>query len=374
MSKYEYVAICLFGLEKFVSDEIEKLGYTKTETIDGRVSFIGDEDAVARFNIFSRYSERLYIKLGQFKATTFTELFDGTKALPFENFIGPEDTFPVTGSCIRSQLMSVPDCQSIIKKAIVEKLKLNYNISWFEESGPLYRIEFFINKDIVTVMLDTSGAPLHKRGYRPESNAAPLRETLAAAMVTIARLREDVLLWDPFCGSGTIAIEGAMLMTNTAPGINRKFSAELFDFLDGDIWDKARQEANDLRKRDSSFQAFASDIDPKCVSLTKHNAKRAGVFDNIKVFEQDALSLKNNGVRGTVVCNPPYGERLLDIDAVTELYKAMGKVFTKLSPWQIYILSSVPEFEKIYGKRADKTRKFYNGKLKCNYYQYFKNK
>ena len=374
MNRYEYVAICLFGLEKFVSDEIEKLGYTKTETIDGRVGFIGDEDAVARFNIFSRYSERLYIKLGQFKATTFTELFDGTKALPFERFIGPEDAFPVTGSCIRSQLMSVPDCQSIIKKAIVEKLKLSYNISWFEESGTLYRIEFFINKDIVTVMLDTSGAPLHKRGYRPESNAAPLRETLAAAMVTIARPREDVLLWDPFCGSGTIAIEGAMLMTNTAPGLNRKFSAESFKFLDSGIWDKARQEASDLRKSSSTFRAYASDIDPKCVSLTKHNAKRAGVFDNIKVFEQDALSLKNNGVRGTVICNPPYGERLLDIDAVTELYKSMGKVFAKLSPWQIYILSSVPEFEKLYGKRADKTRKFYNGKLKCNYYQYFKNK
>jgi len=374
MNQYEYVAICLFGLEKFVADEIEKLGYKKTETIDGRVGFIGDESAIARFNIFSRYSERLYIKLGQFKATTFTELFDGTKALPFEDFIGSEDTFPVAGSCIRSQLMSVPDCQSIIKKAIVERLKLNYDLSWFPENGTLYRIEFFINKDTVTIMLDTSGAALHKRGYRPESNAAPLRETLAAAMVNIARLREDVLLWDPFCGSGTIAIEGAMMVTNTAPGVNRSFSAESFDFVDNNIWKIAREEAKDLQKTDSSFQVYASDIDPKCVSLTKNNAKRAGVFKNIRVFAQNALDIKNDGIRGTVVCNPPYGERLLDIDEVTQLYRQMGKVFTKLAPWQIYILSSVPEFEKIYGKRADKVRKFYNGKLKCNYYQYFKNK
>ena len=229
-----------------------------------------------------------------------------------------------------------------------------------------------INKDTVTIMLDTSGAALHKRGYRPESNAAPLRETLAAAMVNIARLREDVLLWDPFCGSGTIAIEGAMMVTNTAPGANRSFSAESFDFVDNNIWKIAREEAKDLQKTDSSFQVYASDIDPKCVSLTKNNAKRAGVFKNIRVFAQNALDIKNDGIRGTVVCNPPYGERLLDIDEVTQLYRQMGKVFTKLAPWQIYILSSVPDFEKIYGKRADKVRKFYNGKLKCNYYQYFK--
>ena len=223
-------------------------------------------------------------------------------------------------------------------------------------------------------MLDTSGTALHKRGYRPESNAAPLRETLAAAMVNIARLRDDVLLWDPFCGSGTIAIEGAMLVTNTAPGANRSFSAENFDFLNSSIWNIAREEAKDTQKTDSSFQVYASDIDAKCVSLTKNNAKRAGVFNNIRVFKQNALDIKNEGIRGTVVCNPPYGERLLDIDEVTQLYRQMGKAFTNLAPWQIYILSSVPEFEKIYGKRADKIRKFYNGKLKCNYYQYFKNK
>jgi len=373
MGYYEYVATCLFGLEKFLGDEITSLGYKKIETIDGRITFSGDEDAIARFNIFSRYAERLYIKLGNFKATTFTELFDGTKDLPFECFIGPDDAFPVTGSSLRSKLASIPDCQSIIKKAIVEKLKESYKIDWFKESETLYKVEFFINKDDVTIMIDTSGAPLHKRGYRQESNAAPLRETLAAAMANIARLREDVLLWDPFCGSGTIAIESAMLMTNTAPGINRTFLAEKFDFLDDNIWKYARQEAKDKIIK-SDFEVFASDIDQKCVSLTKENAKRANVFNNIRVFKMDMRDITTNGRRGTIICNPPYGERLMDKNSVEKLYLDMGRSFLKLDKWQIYIISSIENFEVLYGKKADKIRKFYNGRLKCNYYQYFKNK
>ncbi len=374
MGYYEYVATCLFGLEKFLGDEIEALGYKKIETIDGRVTFAGDESAVARFNVFSRYAERLYIKLGDFKATTFTELFDGTKELPFECFIGSEDAFPVTGSSLRSKLTSIPDCQSIIKKAIVEKLKESYRIDWFKETGTVYKIEFFINKDIATIMIETSGAPLHKRGYRPESNQAPLRETLAAAMVNIARLREDVLLCDPFCGSGTIAIEAAMLMTNRAPGLYRHFAAEQFDYLDESIWDKAKEEAKDLIKYNSAFEVFASDIDPKCVMLTKENAKRAGVFKHIKAFKQNALEIQKLDRRGSIICNPPYGERLMDKSQVEELYIKMGKAFSTLAPWQIYIISSVENFEQLYGRKADKIRKFYNGRLKCNYYQYFKNK
>ena len=373
MGYYEYVATCLFGLEKFLGDEIESLGYKKIETIDGRVTFSGDEDAIARFNIFSRYAERLYIKLGSFQARSFTELFDGTKDLPFECFIGSEDCFPVTGSSVRSKLVSIPDCQSIIKKAIVEKLKESYRIDWFKETGSLYRVEFFINKDIATIMIETSGEPLHKRGYRPESNIAPLRETLAAAMVKIAHMREDVLLWDPFCGSGTIPIEAAMMMTNRAPGLNRSFASEKFEFLDESIWDKARQEANDVIIFNSQFEAFASDIDDKCISLTKSNAKRANVFKYIKAFKKNALDIEKIDRRATVICNPPYGERLLNECEVKELYTKMGKKFMQLSPWQIYIISSVAEFESLYGKKADKTRKFYNGRLKCNYYQYFKN-
>ena len=374
MGYYEYVATCLFGLEKFLADEIEALGYKKLETVDGRVTFGGDEDAVARFNIFSRYAQRLYIKLGSFYASTFTELFDGTKELPFECFIGKDDCFPVTGSSIKSKLTSIPDCQSIIKKAIVEQLTESYRVDWFKESGTLYRIEFFISRDIVTIMIDTSGAPLHKRGYRPDSNAAPLRETLAAAMVKIARPRTDVLLWDPFCGSGTIAVEAAMLMTNTAPGINRGFAAQQFEFLDNNIWKRAKEEAKDKIIRKCEFEAFASDIDDKCVSLTKANAKRAGVENNIRAFKMDMRDIKTNGRRGTIVCNPPYGERLMDLKSVEKLYNDMGNAFSALDNWQIYIISSFDGFEKAYGKNADKIRKLYNGRLKCNYYQYFKNK
>lgn len=374
MGYYEYVATCLFGLEKFLGDEIEALGYKKLETTDGRITFAGDEDAIARFNVFSRYAERLYIKLGEFKAETFTELFDGTKDLPFECFIDKNDCFPVTGSSIKSKLTSIPDCQSIIKKAIVEKLKESYRVNWFEESGTLYKIEFFISHNIATIMIDTSGAPLHKRGYRPDSNAAPLRETLAAAMVKIARLREDVLLWDPFCGSGTIAIEAAMLMTDTAPGLNRSFAAEQFEFLDESTWKRAHEEAEDKINKDCQFEAYASDIDDKCVSLTKVNAKRAGVIDNIKSFKMDARDITTKGRRGTIVCNPPYGERMMNTKAVEKLYTDMGRSFSRLDNWQIYIISSVGDFEAFYGKKADKTRKLYNGRLKCNYYQYFKNK
>lgn len=374
MGYYEYVATCLFGLEKFLGDEIESLGYKKIETIDGRITFAGDEDAVARFNIFSRYAERLYVKLGNFTARSFTELFDNTKELPFECFIGVDDCFPVTGSSVRSKLAFVPDCQSIIKKAIVEKLKESYRVDWFKETGAMYRVEFFINKDNATIMIETSGEPLHKRGYRPQSNTAPLRETLAAAMSNIARLREDVLLCDPFCGSGTIPIEAAMLMTNIAPGLNRKFAAEKFDFLDERIWNNAREEAKSVIKKDSEFEVYASDIDSKCVSLTLANAKRAGVDKHIKTFRMNALEIKTNGRRGSVICNPPYGERMMDKNSVEQLYRDMGSAFSKLDRWQIYIISSVEDFEKLYGKKADKVRKFYNGRLKCNYYQYFKNK
>ena len=372
MGYYEYVATCLFGLEKFLGDEIVELGYKKLETADGRITFCGDEDAIARFNIFSRFAERLYIKLGSFRATTFTELFDGTKDLPVECFIGIDDAFPVTGSSIKSKLTSIPDCQSIIKKAIVEKLKESYRVDWFKETGAVYRIEFFISHDNVSVMIDTSGTPLHKRGYRPDSNAAPLRETLAAAMVKISRPRNNVLLWDPFCGSGTIAIEAAMMMTDTAPGIKRRFAAEQFEFLDNSIWTQAREEARDMIIRNSDFEVYASDIDSKCIALTETNAKRACISKNIKAFKMDMRNIETYGRRGTVVCNPPYGERLMDLKSVEKLYADMGRAFAKLDNWQIYIISSVVNFESLYGKKADKIRKLYNGRLKCNFYQYFK--
>ena len=370
----QFVATCLFGLEKFLGEEIDALGYKRIDTMDGRVTFEGDISAVARANINLRFAERVYIKLGSFEARSFTELFDGALALEWESFIGKDDAFPVKGHAIKSTLFSVPDCQSIIKKAIVKRLGAKYGISWFPESETKYQVEFFIFKDVATLMIDTSGDPLHKRGYRPVSGAAPLRETLAAALAKTSRPREDVLLWDPFCGSGTIAIEAAMMMKNIAPGAKRSFAAESFSQISANIWQNAREEAADNIIRDTCFEAYASDIDDECLTIARENAERAGVSDMINIFNKNALTLEPIDRRGTIVCNPPYGERLMTVREVEELYRGMGKTFSALAPWQIYILTSYEGFERMYGRRADKVRKLYNGMLPCNLYQYFKPK
>lgn len=369
---YEYVATCLFGLEALLGEEIDELGYERVETIDGRVTFRGDMAAIARCNINLRFAERLYLKLGSFKAATFAELFDGTNALPWEEWIGKDDAFPVKGHSIKSTLTSIPDCQSIVKKAVVERLSGEYGISWFNEEGVKYQIEFFILKDIATLMIDTSGVALHKRGYRPAAGVAPLRETLAAAMVKLSRPREEVLLWDPFCGSGTIAIEAAMMMTGTAPGIARTFAAEDFYDVPEKIWRDAREEAESLRHA-SEFEVYASDIDPKMVDLARANIKHADMGAHIKCFVRDATEIVKADRRATIVCNPPYGERLSDMREVEQLYRAMGRCFSRLAPWQIYVLTSVPDFERMYGRRADKVRTLYNGMIKCGFFQYFKN-
>lgn len=369
---HEYVATCLFGLESLLGEEIEALGYERVETIDGRVTFKGDLAAIARCNINLRFAERLYIKMGSFRAGSFAELFDGVNALPWEEWISKDDAFPVKGHSIRSALTSIPDCQSIIKKAIVNRLSDEYGISWFSEEGVKYQVEFFILKDIATLMIDTSGTPLHKRGYRPAAGAAPLRETLAAAMVKLSRPREEVLLWDPFCGSGTIGIEAAMMMTGTAPGLGRSFAAEEFYDIPEKIWTEARSEAESFR-HDSSFEVYSSDIDENMVNTARQNIRRAGMGGHIKCFVRDATQIVKADRRATIVCNPPYGERLSDAEGIKALYHAMGKCFAELSPWQIYILSAVDDFERLYGKRADKVRTLYNGMIKCHYYQYFKN-
>ena len=372
MANFKYVATCLFGLERLVGEQIDELGYSRTNTIDGRVYFEGDASAVARCNINFRYAERLYIELATFTAKSFTELFDSVKKIPWELIISKDDAFPVKGHSIKSALHSIPDCQSIIKKAIVKRLSEKYNVEWFEETGVLYQVEFFILDDKVSIMLDTSGTPLFKRGYRTESGIAPIRETLAAALVNISRPRENVRLWDPFCGSGTIAVEAALMMTNTAPGLYRKFAAEKYAFLPKKMWDDARQEAKNNINYDTEFCAFASDIDPEVLKVARANIKRAGMEKYIKVFQKDAAEIKSDGIRTTIVCNPPYGERLETQTGARELYRKIGRVFKSLSPWQIYIITSDEEFEKYYGKKADKARKLYNGMIKCNYYQYFK--
>ena len=372
--EYTYVASCLFGLEGLLGEEIDALGYKRISTIDGRVTFKGDENAAARCNIGLRYAERLYFLIGSFEATDFESLFENTKRLPWEDFIGSKNAFPVKGHSVKSKLFSIPDCQSIIKKAVVERLKSAYNISWFEETGTKYQIEFFILNDNVSLMIDASGTALHKRGYRPVSNAAPLRETLAAALAKISRPRDDVLFWDPMCGSGTIAIEAAMLQMNIAPGLKRGFDAENFAFLPSEIWKKAREEAKENIRVDSAFEAYASDIDPECVRLARENAYRAGVSGHIKIFERNALEITTGGRRGTIVCNPPYGERMFTMEQTEKLYRDMGRHFAALDNWQIYVLTSHEGFERLYGRKADKVRKLYNGMIKCNFYQFFRNK
>ena len=369
--KFEIVATCLFGLEHLLGEEIDALGYERISTIDGRVTFAGDAEAVALANVFLRYAEHIYIKLGSFRAPTFDALFEGVRDLPFEAFIGREDAFPVKGHSIDSALHSIPDCQRIIKKAIATRLTEKYGIRWFPETGVNYRVEFFILKDEATLMIDTSGEPLYKRGYRQKTGPAPLRETLAAAMAAISRPREEVLFWDPMCGSGTIAIEAAMLMNNIAPWAHRPFAAEEFPAVGRARFAAAREEAADLVTR-SGFEAFASDMDGEMVAAAEANARAAGVADTVRTFAMDARKIRADGRRGTIVTNPPYGQRLGERRAVEQLYREIGVHFRSLAPWQVYIITSDQEFEYYYGKRADKVKKLYNGMLPCYLYQFFK--
>ncbi len=373
--RQKLVATTLFGLERTLGEEIDALGYKRIETIDGRITFEGDEKAVARSNIFLSQCEHIYIHIGDFETLTFTELFDKVTALPWEEYIGERDEFPVNGHSIRSALHSIPDCQSIIKKAIVERLKKTYRVASFpEDSGVKIRIEFFILKDRATLMIDTSGAPLHKRGYRKEANLAPIRETLAMTLVKTAHLREGTLLWDPFCGSGTITIEAARAACNIAPGMRRHFAGEEYFFVDGDSWDEAREEARSLVNMSAPFEAYASDIAPECIEIAKENARRAGVLEKIKFFEKDARKIYKPNCRGTIICNPPYGERLMSEEEVKYLYKDMGRVFEKFDPWQIYIITGYNDFEYQFGRRADKKLKLYNGMIPCTLYEYYKPK
>ena len=370
--KLELVATCLFGLEKLLGAEIDALGLRRLETMDGRVSFEGEIADIARANIGLRCAEHVFVCLGRFPATSFDALFEGVKALPWENWIGKLDAFPVKGHAIKSKLYSVPDCQKIVKKAIVDRLSAHYGVRWLAEEGTKYQIEFFIFKDVAALMIDTSGVPLHKRGYRPAAGPAPLRETLAAALALTARPREDVLFWDPMCGSGTIAIEAALILANKAPGLGRSFAAEQFAQIPASVWRDAREAAEAAIRIDSSYEVYASDIDEDILDTTYENALRAGVEEHMNIFTADVREIKKLDRRGTVVCNPPYGERLMTPREAEELYRDMGKAFASLAPWQIYIITSHPEFQKFYGRRADKVRKLYNGMIPCNLYQYFK--
>lgn len=373
--KLQLVATCLFGLEKFLGEEIDALGCKRIETIDGRVTFEGTEADIARANINLRLAEHIFIKLGEFNAYSFNDLFEGTKALPWENFISKNDAFPVKGHAIKSKLYSVPDCQSIVKKAIVARLSEKYCSTWFtEDSGVKYQVEFFILKDKASLMIDTSGVALHKRGYRPASVAAPLRETLAAALALTSRPRKDVLIWDPFCGSGTIAIESAMILANIAPGVKREFISEKFPLIPAKIWNDERALAISKQSKYIDFEIFASDIDEDATDIAYENALRAGVTDYLNIFTADARKIQKPDRRGTIICNPPYGERLMTPREAEQLYRDIGKNFARFEPWQIYILTSMESFERHYGRRADRVKRLYNGMIPCNLYQYYKPK
>lgn len=374
MDKINLVAPCLFGIEGIAADEFRRMGFEDIITENGRVLLSGDANMLARANICSRFAERILINVGEFEAVTFTQLFDNVKALPWENYLGKDDAFPVNGWSINSQLFSIPDCQSIVKKAIVERLKLKYSVSRFSETGPEYKIRFSIHKNEVTMMIDTSGEGLHKRGYRRNSNDAPLKETLGAAMCDLARIYPDTRLLDPFCGSGTLLIESALMAANIAPGLRRYFAAEKYSFLDKKIWQTERTRAQDLIRHKIDFSAEGFDIDPNCVELTLANAKKAGVEKYVKAAVGDIASFNPPDERCTVITNPPYGERLLDVKEAEKLYKTMGERFKRGQGQKYYVISPHDEFEKHFGCEADKRRKLYNGMIKCQLFMYFKQK
>ena len=365
----EFIVPCLFGLEGPAAEELRRMGLADVRAENGRVRFAGDGLSCAKANLRLRTGERVLLLLGSFEARTFDELFEGVKALPLADYIPRDGQFPVKGYCLNSALHSVPDCQRIIKKAAAVKLGASYGSQWLDENGDLYQLQFSIIKDRAEICLDTTGLPLFKRGYRPGHVAAPLRETLAAGLVGFARYRGRDAFCDPFCGSGTIPIEAALIARNRAPGLHRSFSAQKWAFVPPNAWREAADEARSLEFH-GEYRIFASDIDPKAVALSRENARRAGVEEDIVFSAADACTLRAPEERGVLVCNPPYGERMLERDTARTLYRSFG-ASDGFTGWKRFVICSDPDFERFFGKTADKKRKLYNGMLQCNLYMYF---
>ncbi len=372
MSQFEFAVPTLFGLEGIAGDELRRLNMENVRVENGRVLFSGDEAALARANIGLRTGERVLMVLADFEAKTFEELFQGVYRTNLEDFIPKDGEFPVKGHCLNSQLMSVPDCQAVVKKAASKRLGEKYGVSWLPETGAKYQLQFSVMNDRVQLYLDTSGVGLHKRGYRAVGNDAPLRETLAAAMVILTRYRGREFVWDPFCGSGTIPIEAAMIARNRAPGLRRRFGAEQFAWMDEKIWQEARGEAMDKEFK-GKYRILGSDNDPKCVSLAMANARKAAVADCIEFKDGDATKMSLPTDQGIIICNPPYGQRMLEQQSAQRLYATLGRHLKFADGWKKYIITSEPEFEHYFGRRADKKRKLYNGMIKCDYYMYTDN-
>lgn len=372
MNNLKFVAPCLFGLEGICSNELKFNGIKSARAENGRVLFEGDFHTLAKTNITSRYAERVMILLGEFSVQNFDDIFESVKSIEWESFIGEKDAFPVQGRCLSSVIRSVSDTQKIIKKAVADRLSSKYGASWLEESGAVHQIRFLIMNDKLSVMLDTTGAGLYKRGYRAESNDAPIKETLAAALVDLARVRPNHFVVDPMCGSGTILIEAAMKAMNIVPGLNRSFSAESWSQIPSEVWKEEREKASALINTDCAFKAIGYDIDQNALEIAKSNAQKAGVEDRISFINRDIKDFGFDNEFETVIVNPPYGERLLDIDEAEELYKIMGEKFVKAKGKSYTIISPDDDFEKVFGRKADKRRKLYNGMLQCQVYMYFK--
>ena len=370
MERYTLCIPTLFGLEGLVGDEMRRMQMQNVRVEDRRVFFEGTAADIARANLRCRMGERVMILLARFPVHSFEDLYQGVKKIPLEAFIGKEDAFPVKGYSLDSQLHSVPDCQAIVKKAAVDRLGAHYGLSWMPETGAVHQIRFSIMKDICEIFLDTSGVSLHKRGYRQIANLAPLHETMAAAMVNLARYRGRDFFWDPFCGSGTICIEAALTALNRAPGLSRSFAAEKWTCVPKTVWQEARTEAMDHEFR-GEYRILGTDIDPASLEIARENARKAGVAKWIEFREADATKESLPCDRGVIVCNPPYGERMLEQRSAQRLYGALGRHLKYADGWKKYIISSEPEFEHYYGRSAAKKRKLYNGRLQCNVYMYF---
>ncbi len=372
MERLEFAVPCLFGLEGLVADELRRLDLADVRAENGRVFCRGSFLDLARMNLNLRTGERVLLVLGRFPAPTFDALFEGTRALPWEEFIPQTGKFPVKGYSIGSALHSIPDCQKIVNKAVATRLGQAYGLTTLPETGALYQIQFAIQKDEAVLMLDTSGAGLYKRGYRAQGVAAPLRETLAAAMVILSRYRGRDPFCDPFCGSGTIAIEAALIAKNRAPGLSRSFSAQKWERVDSGLWLEAADEAMD-KEYDGDYDIWGGDIDPAAVALARHNASLAEVEDVVRFEVADATAFRREEPYGRIVTNPPYGERLMERREAEDLYAGFGRAFAALPQgWQLALLSSHTEFERTFGRPADKKRKLYNGMIKCDLFLYEK--
>lgn len=372
MQLYEFISPCHFGMEAVLKREIYDLGYDVTKVEDGRVTFEGDAETICRANINLRTTERVLLKVGGFRAETFDELFEAVKALPWENYLPVDAKFWVAkASSVKSKLFSPSDIQSIVKKAIVERLKSVYDVNWFQEDGASYPLRVFLNKDEVTIGIDTSGESLHKRGYRVLTSKAPITETLAAAMILLTPWKGDRILVDPFCGCGTIPIEAAMIAANIAPGMNRTFTAQSWtNLIDPELWEDAFEEARDMVDTDIQTNIQGYDIDGEIVKSARENAKRAGV-DHLIHFQQRPVKELNHPKKyGFVITNPPYGERLEEKRMLPPLYQEIGEAFRRLDSWSEYLISSYEDSERYIGKKADKKRKIYNGMLRTTLYQY----